>query len=246
MGGQGFRDGSAHLDELVCHAAVNFQIHRDASRSQFVCVQQSLVHQRIAFCQAQPGGGNAVHIGRIQRGKAPVITVCWGADVLVEKPGDAGFVQYKPVAKGMVRTGVLVRCAARVNQQLQRQWQACVARQHGTHSGQCAPCAVSANSQTADIQIQGVRHFKQTLQRIPGVVRSRWEFVLRCQSIVHRDHRAVGGIAQLATQYVMRGNASDGETAAMEIQQRGPWALAEASFARLIQTCRQALSVTGL
>ena len=216
-----FGNGAAHLDEFMGHAPVDLQVHGHAGHAQLVGVFHALIHQRVAFGQAYPGRGHAVHIGGQQRGKAPVLAVGGAVEVLGKEPGDGRLVNDQPVGETAVRVGVLVRRRARVDQQLQGQLEAGVARMDGAGCGQRAARAVAAHGQARRVGAQRGRLRGQPLQRVPGVVVGRGEFVLWRAPIVQRDHHGARQMGQLAAQHVVRGHAAHGEAAAVQVQQHG-------------------------
>ena len=112
-----------------------------------------------------------------------------------KKPVDGGRFQHQAVRVGGVRRGVLVRGAAGVEQQLQRQRQLHIARQDGADRSQCAACAVAAHRQPRHVCAQRAALCGQPLQRVPGV-------------------------GQFTAERVVRGNAANGEPAAMQVQQQ--------------------------
>ena len=212
------------------HAAVDFKVHRHTGQAQFVGVVHALVYQRVTFGQADPGGGHTVHIGCMQRGKTPVLTLCAALHIVAKEPADGGLFQHQPARKGGVRWRVLVGRATRVDQQLQRQRQARIARQDGIHRGQRAACTVAAHSQPCWVCAQGFCMGCQPLQGIPRIVAGRGKAVLRRQPVVQRHHHAASKARQLAAKNVVRGNAANGEAAAMHVQQQwqprvGAWCI---------------------
>ncbi len=67
------------------HATVDFQIDRHTAGAQFVGVVHALVHQRVTLGQADPRGGHAFHIGRLQGGKPPVLPLRARGGVVAKK-----------------------------------------------------------------------------------------------------------------------------------------------------------------
>ncbi|GAO22668.1 hypothetical protein ALISP_2488 [Alicycliphilus sp. B1] len=110
--------------KFVRDAAVDLQIDGHAGGAQLVAVRYALVHQRVAFGQADPGGGHAVHVGGEQRGEAPVLALGAAGDVLVEEPAYGRAVEHRAVGELGVRGRVLVRRGSGIDQELQRQRQA--------------------------------------------------------------------------------------------------------------------------
>ena len=240
MGLQGIGNGAAHGDETVDHAFVNLQIDRHTRHAQLVRVLHALVHQRVAFGQANPGGGQTCVVGRVHRGKAPVIAVGF-VDVVGKKPVHRLLVEHEALGKGVVRGGVLPSNAAGVKQQLQAQGQACIACHQGAHGGQGAACTVSAHCQSCGVQAQRLALLAQPVQGVPAVVDGRWKTVFGSQPVVQRHHGAVTQARELAAQHIVGGQAAHAEAPAMDVQQHGQGDLA----ARGIQPGGHGVAIAG-
>ena len=123
------------------------------------------------------------------------------------------------MGEGLVAGRVLVAGGAGVEQQLQRQWPAGVARGDGRDRGQRAARAVATDGDFCTVQAQRGRVFPQPGQRVPGVVHGGGELPFGRQPVVQRHHRALGEMGQVAAQGFVRGDVADGEAAAVEVQQ---------------------------
>ena len=184
-----------------------------------VAVLHAFVNQRIAFSQTDPGRRQAGEVVRQQRGEAPVVAVGGGAHILLEQPGDARLFQQKALGKALVRGRVLVRCATRVEQQLQAQRQAGVTRAQRTLRRQRAARAVATDGDARSVQPQRSAVLRHPDQVLPGVLGRGREFVRRRQTVIQRDHSRAGQPAQLAAQHIVGIDAAQGEAAAMKVQQ---------------------------
>ena len=102
-----FHNDATHLDELMGHAAVNLEVHRDPGQTQFIGIGQALVDQRVALGQAYPGGRHAIDIGRAQRRKTPVLPVRRAAQILAEEKINVRGLQHKTLAKPPVRVAAV-------------------------------------------------------------------------------------------------------------------------------------------
>ena len=213
-------DRPAHLDEFVRDAPIDLQVHRHPCGAQAVGIGHALVHQRVAFGQAHPGGGDTVQIGRQQGSEAPVLPILRVFDVLAEEPVDGLGIQHQAMGEATVRFRVLVRRRARVEEQLQRQRQAGIARQDGVHRRQRAARAVAAHGQPGRVGAQFSRVRGQPGQCIPGVVRCSRKAVLGRQAVIERHHHAAGQASQFAAQHVVGLHAAHGEAATMQVEQQ--------------------------
>ena len=102
-----------------------------------------------------------------------------------------GAVEYRAVRELGMRQRVLVRRGAWVDEQLQRQRQARVARQDGVHGRQRAARAVTAHGQAVgSTQPGGVGG--QPGERVPGVVAGGGKGVLGRQAVIERQHHYSG------------------------------------------------------
>lgn len=216
---QRFGYGAAHLDELVDHAPVDFQRDRHPCRAQPVGVLHAFVHQRIALRQADPCGRDAFDIVGIDRCETPVVAVGRRAHVLAEEVGDEGLAQQRTGRQPAVRVGVLVRGKAGIEQQLQGDGQAGVARHEGASRCQSASGAVATERQPAAVQAQSRAVLRDVLHGIPGIVRGRREFVFGRKPVIDRHHGAATLRTQHAAQDVVRRDAADREAAAVKVDQ---------------------------
>jgi hypothetical protein len=123
------------------------------------------------------------------------------------------------MGKAAMGVGILVRRGARIDQQLQGQLEAGVARFDGTGCRQRTAGAVAADSHAAAIRPQARRMGRQPLQRIPGIVMCNGKLELRRQAIVQRHDHATRQVCELTAKLVMRGHAAHRKAAAMQIQQ---------------------------
>ena len=240
MGLQGIGNGAAHGDETVDNAFVNFQIDRHTRPAQGIGVQHALVHQRVAFGQADPGRGQTCMVGRVHRSKAPVVAVGF-VDVVVKKPVHRLLVEHETLGKGVVRGGVLPRNTAGVKQQLKAQGQARISGHQGAHGGQSAPSAVAAQGQARGVQTQCLAMLVQPVQGVPAVVHRRWKAVLRRQPVVQRHHGAMTLAGELAAQDIMSRQTPDRKTTAVQVQQHGQSGV---TF-RGIQPGRHGVAISG-
>ena len=174
-----------------------------------------------------------------ERRKTPVFPVGGAAQVVSKKPVDIDRVQHKTLRKFAMRRRVLMRSAAGVKQQLQGQFQARIPRHDRAHGGQRAARAVAADGQALVVQPQTVRVDGQPLQRVPRIVRGGGEFVFGREPVVQRHHGAAHQVAELAAQHIMRGDAANGETAAVQIQQHR-----QLVVRRCVKPRRQGVAVT--
>ena len=100
VGGEGFGNGAAELDEAVHHARVDLEVDRYARQAQAVGVGNALVGERVALGQADPGRGHAAVVGRVQGLAVPEDGKVWNERGCYARPGcqqtDCGNVQICP------------------------------------------------------------------------------------------------------------------------------------------------------
>ena len=213
----GLRERAAHLDEFVGDAAVDLQPHRDAGCAQFIRVLHAVVRQRVAFGQPEPGRRHAFDLGRVQRREAPVLAV--GVVYVLPEVLDVRLLQHQALVVAAMRRPRPARRRSPVEQQLQRQRQARVARERGADGGTACRRHCRRPRQGATCPRPAPRPPRHPLQGGPRVVGRRREAMLRCQPVAHGNDRAARALGQRAAQRVVRGDAADGEAAAVEVHQ---------------------------
>lgn len=95
------RFGFAGHSHTRADKPVNFQVNGHTGHAQAVGVGNAFIDQWVAFGQAHPARGHAVHIRGQQRRKPPVLAVAAAWNVVVEKVADGVGRQHKAVGKGL-------------------------------------------------------------------------------------------------------------------------------------------------
>jgi hypothetical protein len=220
------RYGPPELDEPMDHPGVDLQIHGDAGHPQTIGVHDALIGERVTLGQADPGRCQSlqitsltVRVDAIQRCKTPVVPVKGAAQIVVEEVADVRFLKQEAFGKGLVARRILVTGTTGIEQKLQGQGPAHIARSDGCHRRQRAAGAVATNRDACAVQLEPSSMFAQPGQAVPGIVHGRWKLPFRSQPVVHRDHRAVGQMREVTAQRLVSGHTADSESAAMEVQQ---------------------------
>jgi hypothetical protein len=139
-------------------------------------------------------------------------------DVLGEEEVDHGLGQQRTV--GMpVRGRVLVRGGAGVEQHLQRQRQARVARLMAHTAASVPPALSPPTARRPASRPRLAPCFRDEREGVPRVVRCGRKLVRGRQPVVDRHHRAAALVAQHAAQRVVRADVADGEAATMKVHQ---------------------------
>ncbi len=163
-------DEAGVLEERVNHPLVDLGRDWHARGLQTLGVGKSLVDQRIVFGQCDPGRRHAREARCHQRRETPVVAVGVAAQVVREEPLDRLRVEQVPVAQPLMRLGVLARGQARVDQQLQHQPNALVARVDRARRGERAAGTVATHRDARRVDPEPDRFVDQPVQRVEGVV----------------------------------------------------------------------------
>ncbi len=217
-------DVAAHLEEFVNHARMADEGRLVAGRAQLLSIRRALVRQRVVLGRRDPRRrdiGERRRVARtVQRRETPVVAIGRVTQILREEPLDRVAGQQIAVREPRMRIGLLVPGRARIDQQLQRERHAPVAREHRADGGQRAARAVAADREPRriDAEFDGMR--VQPDERIFRIVHRGREPMLGREPVIDRQYRAMRIAGEHPAERVVRRHAADRETAAVIVDER--------------------------
>ena len=223
-------------------------VHAVAGLRELVRVLQRLVAQRVVAGGQHQRRRQLRQVGVQQRRGAPVQVLRLVGDVVVVEVVHRVRGQQVALAVAGVRGPAAALVGGRVDQQLEAHRQvAGIAQRDRHHRGQVAAGAVAADRQARGIDAQLGGVVAHPARGGDAVVHRGREAVLRAHAVVHRHHRAAGGVGQLAAQRVVRVQVADDPAAAVVVHQHRRRALALRRGLRVVQAQRdRAVRAVGL
>ncbi|MGF6856185.1 hypothetical protein OKW29_005096 [Paraburkholderia sp. CI3] len=152
-----------------------------------------------------------------KRQSSPIAAI---SHVVLEEPLDRVARQQEAVGEARVRVGLLMAGRARINQQLQREHEAGVAREHRANRRECAARAIAAHREPRAVDAEFGRVRVQPAEGVEGIVDSGRKLVLGREPVIDRQHRALAVAREHPAQRIVRIDAANRKAAAVVVHER--------------------------
>ena len=203
------------------HAVIGVVRHRPALGAHARGKGDAIIHQRIALCGHQRHRRQAGERLRAHRRRTPVFRLV-PRQIALEEPHQRFPIEEKPVGVGLATGPVAVDFGAWINhrQMAQRRRLAPLAPRQRDGQGQVAAGAVATHRHRVGVDLQQIGMLDRPVHRQLRIQKRRGKRVLRCEAVLHRQHRRTGTVGQLAAQHVVGRHIADAPAAAVAIHQQ--------------------------